>query len=253
METASFRSVAHLADYALQWTETALHAKDTASTAQAVSTWLVTVSNAILAIGAIITSIFAIKAFRAQSRQLADQRRINSLQADEITASLSQRKRAQAAQVFIELRYDPPPSWVTVDRSPLNPDAIPWHYTAEVANSSAQPIYEVQLNWLTENEFEGRTATAQRIMPGQNVTFDCEIYLSAQPISPDAVSAVAKFRDAAGVSWALSPDGRLEDVTGSSTPKRSREQPSQESDLSADYRRSEPRDAQQVTPEATGS
>lgn len=196
---------------------------------QDVSTWIVAISNAILAIGAIVTSIFAIKAFLTQSQQLTDQRTINSLQAHEIEASLSQRKRAQAAEVFIELRHDPPPSWVTVNPAAFDPDALPWHYTAAVSNTSTRPIYDVKIHWTSGNASVGTPASVPRIMPGQSETFDCEIYLTSQPIDPDTASALLRFRDAAGITWQLTPDGILQDLPPSSTEEGQAEIPTQPS------------------------
>jgi negative regulator of sigma E activity len=80
-----------------------------------VPTWIGAISTVGLLLGGIATTIFAIKAFRKQSKevdlleqQLADQQKFNQkqskvldLQADELAKSLSERLRAQAARVFI--------------------------------------------------------------------------------------------------------------------------------------------------------
>lgn len=82
-----------------------------------VPAWIGTLATVGLLIGAIITAMYAIKAFRTQSEQLADQRKISErqtevleLQATELRESLDERerqaverRRAQAVNVYIGL------------------------------------------------------------------------------------------------------------------------------------------------------
>src|SRR5712691_11709980 len=77
--------------------------------------WIGALAAVVLAVGAIITSIFAIMAVGSQSRQLRDTQAVHArlaellpLQAEELRDSLRGRKRAQAAQIFIEVDRIPP-------------------------------------------------------------------------------------------------------------------------------------------------
>lgn len=55
--------------------------------------WITAIATAGLLIGAIITAIFAVRAFGKQSEQLTEQRKINKLQAEDLEESLKERKR----------------------------------------------------------------------------------------------------------------------------------------------------------------
>src|SRR5450755_4032966 len=99
----------------------------------AVPTWIAAIAAVILAIGAIITSIFAIRAVGNQSRQLRDQQAVHAklaallpLQALELRDSLRERKRVQAAQVFIEVDRVQPAAVVAVGSGQDEPDPPPW-------------------------------------------------------------------------------------------------------------------------------
>src|SRR5438045_181067 len=65
-----------------------------------IPTWITAIATAGLLAGAIITAVYAIKAFGAQSQQLKDQRELNAkqtrvleLQATELRESIDERKR----------------------------------------------------------------------------------------------------------------------------------------------------------------
>src|SRR6266851_5155634 len=114
--------------------------------------WIAALAAIILAVGAIVTSVFAIRALGQQSRQLRDQQMIQAklaellpLQAEELRDSLRERKRAQAAQVFIEIDRIPPATAAVLGRD--EPEPPPWRLRAKVRNTSRQPIHDLHIIW----------------------------------------------------------------------------------------------------------
>ncbi len=137
------------------------------------------IATVVLAVGAIITAIFAIRAFREQARmlkmqsdQLDEQREVNAeqtkvfeLQKDELSASLKERereaderRRAQASHVFISAE-------------PYRPEAEPISVISVIVrNTSQQPIYYLRLLWPNETGewFDiGDPVDASVLMPGE--------------------------------------------------------------------------------------
>src|SRR6266567_3977828 len=118
----------------------------------AAPTWIAAIAAVVLAVGAIVTSGFAIRALGQQSRQLRDQQVTHAklaellpLQAEELRESLRERKRAQAAQVFIEVDRIPPARGTGPGRD--EPDPAPWRLRARVRNTSRQPIHDLHVIW----------------------------------------------------------------------------------------------------------
>jgi hypothetical protein len=190
-----------------------------------------------LAVLAIVTAIFAIRAFGKQAQevrdqarmlevqsgqlqatrgQLAEMRRVSesqvevlSLQAKELRESLaereretSERHRAQAARVFITAErsaaHEPPRGVIGVPKPPS--------VEAAVHNTSEQPVYDVELGWRRGTAPEGDPELLGVIMPGQVDT--------RQRNFPDGTiiehgDAVVRFTDAAGVRWLRRTDGGL--------------------------------------------
>jgi hypothetical protein len=60
-----------------------------------IPTWITAIATIGLLIGAIVTAMYAIRAFNTQSDQLNEQRDINALQAKELDASLRERERVR--------------------------------------------------------------------------------------------------------------------------------------------------------------
>jgi hypothetical protein len=176
-----------------------------------IPTWITAIATIGLLLGAIITAIFAIRAFTIQSQQLEEQRGINKRQTDvldlqvtELQESLKERQHeaaerrgAQAARVFVGASQ-------LVGEPRLSPHPV---------NASDFPIYEAQLWYLdrhnTEGDLPGHFGT---VLPGEkayllgNVRRDfIERY---EPLS----LAILTFRDAAGVTWIRTPDGTLSEI-----------------------------------------
>lgn len=159
-----------------------------------------------LLIGAIITAMYAIKAFRTQSAQLKDQREINAkqtevlgLQVTELRESIDerrreawQRRRAQAARIFIGAPRERD-GWVR----------------PSVKNASDFPIYEAKLWYISPDGLsviprdDGYRGTIQ---PGAERPGP-EPFPSKEGLR----RTILTFRDANNVFWIRMPGGALEE------------------------------------------
>ena len=189
------------------------------------ATQLTAIATAVLAMFAIVTGIYAIRAFRKQSQevshqaemlrvqseQLAEQRKVNkeetrvlALQAEELRESLAERKReaverrnAQAAQVHIALKN------LTAGQEGHGP-----LIEATVVNASErqQPIYDVKLFWHLGPDSYGtpNPEPLGTVLNWEKEIRRREFHYGADPA---ASGAVLSFRDALGVNWVKTPDG----------------------------------------------
>ena len=180
-------------------------------------TWIAAIATVVLAIGAVIAVYFARKAFQAQSRQLRGQHEINEklaeaipLQTKELRESLDERRRVQAAQVFIELDRMAPPAQGSVTSAPPAADTAPWRLTLTVHNTSKQPVHDLYVIWQLGTVRMGKPDPMARLMPGCDASF--ERTGPAEATDPAALGAFVAFRDAAGVRWAVREDGTLTDI-----------------------------------------
>jgi membrane protein implicated in regulation of membrane protease activity len=211
-----------------------------------IPTWITAVATVGLLAGAVVTAIYAIRAFRAQSRevsdqaemlrvqsqQLVEQRAINEkqtevleLQVAELRESLKEREReaqlrrsAQADQVFISQQN-------TVDVNPDEDDEPERdRATVAVVNTSNRPIYEAGLRWPPGSswEFPGLLEPLGTIMPGDRIE-----RVQFFPLGTDMTvnSAILMFRDAARITWTLTPDGELTEKQQSDS-RQARQAPS---------------------------
>jgi hypothetical protein len=169
--------------------------------------WITALATAVLALFAIVTAVYAIRAFRKQSEQLAEQCTINAeqttvlrLQATELCESMDERKReagqrrrAQAARIFVGAPRD-------ADGGPVFPYA---------QNASDYPIYEARLWYLNS---EGQLPDGDNheyrgtILPGGVVAGTREL-----PPRLALRCTVLTFRDANNVRWIWMPGGVLEE------------------------------------------
>jgi hypothetical protein len=182
--------------------------------------WITAVGTALLAVFAILTTIYAVRAFRKQSQevsdqasmlqiqseQLAEQRKVNTeqigvlaLQAADLRESLEERKReasarrrGQALQIQIS----------------INPFGNAVAMRATITNRSAQAVYAAELRWLFNSESSGdpNPQLLGTIPPMSDCTTERDF-----PANRDreAVDAILTFRDAAGITWMRRPDGTL--------------------------------------------
>jgi len=146
------------------------------------ATWIGACANAGLLIGAIITAIYAIKAFRKQSEEVW-------LVQEQIQRDVYQRRRAQASQVFISVELR-----AFMD----NPEDK--RATACLRNTSAQPVYDVVLG-LGETGEQRRPVLLpgdEFVLPGIGTAF-----------ASDMRRVWTTFRDCTGVRWRTAADGQL--------------------------------------------
>jgi hypothetical protein len=132
-----------------------------------------------LLIAAVITAVFALNAYRKQSREV-------ELLQKQFDRDSAERRRAQAAQVFV---------WVSQDA----PDK------AYVKNSSKQPVYDLVVSLPAGNK------SLKHLMPEANREFP-----GVGAAASDGTFTVScTFRDAAGVCWKTTARGILtEDCPG---------------------------------------
>jgi hypothetical protein len=185
--------------------------------------WLAAIAAVVLAVAATVTAIFAIRALGQQNGQLREQQAAHArladlieLQAEELRDSARERRRAQAAQVFIEVDRIPPVTAAGPVRDEPDP---PLRLSARVRNTSSQPIYDLHVIWQAGMVRMGKPDRMGRLMPGCDASFHRRAPAAApagQPAGPSAdpaiLGAFLAFRDAAGMRWAVREDGTLTDI-----------------------------------------
>jgi hypothetical protein len=167
------------------------------------SVQLTALFTAILGVGAIVTAVLAFMAWRKQSREVRDQAEMLRLQAEEFRQlsadrerEADERRRAQAVMVFV---------WERLTRDRHNKEVV----VAHVRNTSAQPVYGVQLYELA-NPGSGIPygTLLQRtlpLMPGEEQTFPFDA-----PVPPRLPSGrTVYFCDRNGKWWEAHPSGIL--------------------------------------------
>jgi hypothetical protein len=192
------------------------------------------IATAVLAVGAVVTTVFAIRAFTKQSgqldlqrQQLDDQRAINGrqtevldLQTQELRQSLQEREReaaerhrAQASRVFIWQKpvANPGDAYREEAEGPIG-------VIAHVTNASDLPIYDVIISWHRGSAPLRQRNLEKPLMPGESEE-DIEESL---PRGTDLnhSGAVVFFSDAAGTAWRRRPDGKLDEINAGQEPPR---------------------------------
>ena len=224
--------------------QASIHAAKTAKnagswiSAAVLTGWITGIATGVLALFAIVTAYYAIRAFREQSKevsdqaemlgiqseQLTEQRKINAeqikvlkLQARELRESIDererereQRHRAQASRVFItqERRRTVPTGYE--EREGVEP-----FVAATVVNSSEQPIYDAELRWHVGTADHGELPNPEPlgvIMPGPDGITRMRTFPYGVDMSNSG--AVVRFTDAAGTRWLRRPDGYLNEISG---------------------------------------
>ena len=187
------------------------------------STQLTAVATAVLGVFAIITATVAALAFRKQSQeitllqvQLRDQEELGErqagvleLQAKELAESLEERKlnRMQKYQGA---------SYSYIHLGDRNYSGM---VMAHAKNASAQPIYDVEVNWSLGFMVYGTHRFDQPLLPGdESVSNSAQDASAPENVDPATLSADLWFRDAAGTSWCARPDGIVEEVPPGKEP-----------------------------------
>ncbi len=139
------------------------------------------VATATLAAGAIVTAIYAIRAFRSQSAEVG-------LLQEQASRGSKQRHQEQAIRIF---------TWA--EQRPLNgPDDM--RPAACLRNTSQQPIYDISPGWGTSEQHSRPV-----LLPGGE-----HIITGAGSSVADGTAPVwAEFRDAAGNRWRTTSTGEL--------------------------------------------
>lgn len=190
----------------------------------AVPAWIAAIAAVILAVGAVVTAIFAIRVFGRQSQQLRDQEWVNEklaevlpLQAEELRESLRARKRAQAAQIFIDVDRIPSATAVAAGPGRAEPGPPPCRLVARVRNTSRLPIYDLHVIWQRGMVRMGKPDRAARLLPDGDTSFErLGPQEASPPVDPGMLGAFLAFRDAGGVRWAVREDGTLTDTSAPS-------------------------------------
>jgi hypothetical protein len=189
-------------------------------------------ATGILAVGAAVTTFFAVKAFGKQSgqldlqrQQLDDQQAINSrqtevldLQTQELRQSLQEREReaaerhrTQASRVFIWQK----PITNAGDAYREQPEG-PLGVTAHVTNASDLPIYDVMFSWHRGSAPHRQRNLEKPLMPGES---EEDIEESLPPdTNLDLFGAIVIFRDAAGAVWRRRPNGEIDELNAAERP-----------------------------------
>lgn len=156
-----------------------------------IATWTGALATVGLLLGGAITAWYAGKAFREQSHEVALlQEQVKNEQCERAREA-AERRRAQAAKVFL---------WVT------EPEDQSGH-VVNVRNTSEQPIHELTIAW-AEDAVPMPVVTAEGgpFMPGVENAFDV-----AELVDTD-ITVWLDFRDAAGLLWRTTSRGELTEL-----------------------------------------
>jgi len=145
--------------------------------------WITAIATAGLLIGAVITAIYAARAFSKQSREVA-------ILGEQNDRDIDERHRAQAARVFTGVE-----------------DVRPRYAHPYAKNGSDFPVYDAQF-WQAGPGGLSDPEDVGMIPPGLSA-------VSSRPVSyQDALAnTILTFRDAAGARWIRMPDGTLKEQT----------------------------------------
>jgi hypothetical protein len=179
--------------------------------------WVTAIGTVGLLAGAVFTAVFAVQAFREQSKevrlledQVSDQRtlalkqvEVLGLQAEEIRASLENRRQDQAARVF---------TWVEVTSHERG------HFLIHVTNSSDRPIYGLTFflgyGGDEEADYISKPEAVKHVMPHKTTEHDPgddeHSILWGTSWEPGEVWSAVHFRDASGEAWQVNSKGQLE-------------------------------------------
>jgi cell division protein FtsL len=200
-----------------------------------VPTWITAIATLGLLIGAIITAMFAARAFSKQAEELENQREVNELQTKDLEESLKERERLR--QVAQREQADAvnfawwPASHVLIIRHP--PADTPAMSVLVVDNASRHRIMDAacrlepsegtgltlaaeQVGQLTTGlQTDGRRATLNQpadgsmvplIRPGSQYGFLLRFDLETHP----GTRLAARFTDDAGLHWQIDQDLHLQ-------------------------------------------
>lgn len=151
------------------------------------ATWTSAMATVVLAIGAIVTAVYAGKAYRKQ----AEQTRLLQVQANR---DIEQRRRTQASQVF---------TWI--EKRPFTDDSQDMREAACIRNTSSQPVYDIALGLgeTPKHHWPVLMPGSEHVRPGLGTAF----ITGQRPVW-------ATFRDSAGNRWRAGAGGQLTELPG---------------------------------------
>jgi hypothetical protein len=170
-------------------------------------TWVTAVFTIVLAVGAIVTAIFAFLAFRKQSQQVRLlQKQVTDDESDR-RREAEERRRSRAALVYVTANFQP--------AYEPGPDVIAVSHEAavefEIHNTGSQPVYDVRIHWVdaAKGSQAGEASAGTTLTPTSTYS---GIQMLPAGTAPSDFIPVVYFRDAAGVGWTLLADGHLYEV-----------------------------------------
>jgi hypothetical protein len=155
------------------------------------ATQITAVATMVLAVGALVSAVFAFLAFRKQSIE------VKTLLEDH-RSEAAERHREQAVRILL---------WEEHASRRHKPEGEPIHVVlAHILNSSNHPIYDTMLYWYHGNNLAGHAYVLGHFMPGKEIAVEHE--------DPDNIGphAVLEFRDINGAEWQARPDGTLKEI-----------------------------------------
>jgi hypothetical protein len=185
----------------------------------AAPTWALAIATMVLAVGAIVTALFAVLAWRNQSAEV-------HLQREEIERTAADRRRAQAARVY---------TWYSRMRAAPGPgnaeEGVRLWPTLHIKNSSDQPVYGLIVDWYFQDRINLSRPlipglTVGEFMPGQEIEREPPPSARKLPAGhADDLLAEVRFRDAAGYEWLRTKDGNLVQQDDDPSGKRDHKRP----------------------------
>jgi hypothetical protein len=188
---------------------------------------LTAIGTVVLAVFAVVTAWYVRKAFREQfkevraiEQQVEDGRKVAKQQADLLKIQSDQlelqqrqfdqdqvgRRRAQAAQVFI-----------LIDSA--NRLQAQTTLKAVAHNTSSQPVYDLWVQWRTDDGEFGTPEVRPQLLPDTMEPFE-QTWTADAGISGTDVSL--DFRDAAGLRWRTTGRGILTELCADISPHLAR-------------------------------
>jgi hypothetical protein len=176
-----------------------VHTANSTATSLLLATWIVAVATAGLLVGAVITAIYAARAFSKQSEGI-------KLAREQSDRDIQQRRQAQAAQVFI----------VIASGVPASPGV---QVLTEASNTSRQPVYDIAVKWRMNTGEFGAVAFKPQLMPEETGRF---VQTWTADLGISGLGVKIEFRDAAGVHWRTNDRGELAELCGKTSLTRDR-------------------------------
>ena len=191
-----------------------------------VPTWIAAIATVVLAVGVVVAAIVARKALSAHVRQLAAQHELTKqlaeameLQSQNLRMALEERRRAQACQVFIELKRLGSGELAAQELGSRRRSggrgrrlAGRGHGAQQQPAAHLRPLRDLA----ARHDQDGQAGPGARLLPGQQVCFE----RASEPdgdgsavADAEAPTAFLTFRDAAGLRWTVREDGTLSDIS----------------------------------------